>query len=112
LQGKVLLPELNEMFCFGCPACTPPLDEMWQAWYTIVEAADPFLDTITTADLQKFHVLESDGQTIEFTAGSLMQRVLYHYWYHTGESMAIRQSLGHTNLPDFVGDIDTECIAY
>jgi hypothetical protein len=29
-----------------------------------------------------------------------------HYWYHIGESMAIRQLLGHTGLPDFVGDID------
>jgi len=40
--------------------------------------------------------------------GSLMQRVLYHYWYHTGENMAIRQLLGHTNLPEFVGNIDDE----
>ena len=38
----------------------------------------------------------------------LMQRVIYHYWYHTGENMAIRQMLGHTGLPDFVGNIDDE----
>src|SRR5579875_1056397 len=33
---------------------------------------------------------------------------LYHYWYHTGENAAIRQMLGHINLPEFVGDIDGE----
>ena len=33
-------------------------------------------------------------------------RVLYHYWYHIGESMAIRQLLGHEKLPQFVGDPD------
>ena len=37
-----------------------------------------------------------------------MLRMTYHYWYHTGENAAIRQALGHTGLPDFVGDIDTE----
>jgi len=37
-----------------------------------------------------------------------LQRTLYHYWYHTGENAAIRQNLGHTGLPDFVGDIDEE----
>ena len=32
----------------------------------------------------------------------------YHYWYHTGEIQAIRQMLGHSNLPEYVGDIETE----
>ncbi len=40
--------------------------------------------------------------------GSLLLRVIYHYWYHTGENLAIRQALGHTDLPEFVGDIDSE----
>ena len=48
------------------------------------------------------------GGEFTVTAGSLMQRVLYHYWYHTGENMAIRQMLGNPNLPDFVGNIDEE----
>jgi hypothetical protein len=33
--------------------------------------------------------------------------VIYHYWYHLGESLGLRQALGHTGLPDFVGNIDT-----
>jgi hypothetical protein len=35
----------------------------------------------------------------------LLHRNLYHYWYHTGEAAAIRQMLGHTDLPQFVGDM-------
>jgi hypothetical protein len=29
----------------------------------------------------------------------------YHYWFHTGEAHAIRQLLGHPDLPQFVGDM-------
>lgn len=104
--GKVVRPELNDQFCFGCPACTPPLDEILTAWRAIIEAADPFLDTLTTDDLQREFAVE--GFPIMLTAGNLMQRVIYHYWYHTGESLAIRQMLGHSDLPVFVGNIDQE----
>lgn len=106
LQGQILLPHLNEQVGYDQPACTPALDEMWSAWHTIIAAADPFLDTLTTARLQE--PIFVDGQRVEYTAGSLLQRVIYHYWYHTGENLAIRQMLGHTGLPEFVGDIDTE----
>ena len=108
LQGKMLLPELQEKFCYGCPGFAPPLAEMWQAWQTIVDAADPFLDTLTTESLSKPFEVEIEGQMVQFTAGTLMLRTTYHYWYHTGENMAIRQALGHTGLPDFVGNIDDE----
>ena len=40
--------------------------------------------------------------------GNLLQRVIYHYWYHIGENLAIRQQLGHKRLPQFVGNIDDE----
>ncbi|GIK39347.1 MAG: hypothetical protein BroJett011_31800 [Chloroflexota bacterium] len=106
LQGQILLPDLNELVGYGQPASTPPLAEMWAAWQTIIAAADPFLDTLTTARLQEPIFL--DNQRTDYTAGSLLQRVIYHYWYHTGENMAVRQMLGHTELPEFVGNIDTE----
>jgi hypothetical protein len=105
-QGKVLLPQLDELFAYGAPASTPPLEEMWAAWRTITHAADPWLDALTTLDLQRQVVI--DGQPSAYLFGSLVQRVIYHYWYHTGESMAIRQMLGHTDLPEFVGDLDGE----
>jgi DinB superfamily len=48
LQGLVPLPNLNELVGYGQPACTPPLVEMWEAWQTITQLANPFLDTLTT----------------------------------------------------------------
>lgn len=105
-QGQILLPHINELFAYGAPASTPPLDEIWAAWHTITKTADPWLDALTTEKLQQ-HVL-IDGEPSPYIFGSLLQRVIYHYWYHTGENMAIRQMLGHTNLPEFVGDIDGE----
>ena len=37
--------------------------------------------------------------------GTLLLRNTYHYWFHSGEASAVRQMLGHANLPDFVGDM-------
>ena len=105
-QGQMLLPEINEQFAYGAPASTPALDEAWGAWWKITEAADRWLDSVTTETLQSNVVM--DGKPSEYIFGSLLQRTIYHYWYHTGENAAIRQSLGHTGLPDFVGDIDEE----
>ncbi|MBI1881535.1 MAG: DinB family protein [Chloroflexi bacterium] len=105
-QGRILLSQVNERFAYGAPASTPPLEEMWAAWHTITKTADPWLDTLTNEKLQRPVVI--DGEPSPYIFGSLLQRVIYHYWYHTGENMAIRQMLGQTDLPEFVGDIDTE----
>lgn len=105
-QGRILLPEVNELFAYGAPGSTPRLAEMWTAWEAITAAADPWLDGVSSERLQQRYLV--DGQPGPTTFGNLMQRVIYHYWYHTGENMAIRQALGHTNLPEFVGDIDGE----
>src|SRR5919199_6368285 len=103
-QGEMLLPEINTQFAYGAPASTPALDEMWDAWNTITKAADPWLDAVTISKLQENVV--RNGKPTPYIFGSLLQRVIYHYWYHIGENMAIRQNLGHTRLPQFVGDID------
>jgi len=105
-QGRVLLPELNQQFAYGAPASTPALDEMQQAWQTVTRAADLWLDTVTTAGLQQLFSNPAADWTTSF--GNLLQRVIYHYWYHTGENMAMRQMLGHSDLVDFVGDLDSE----
>jgi uncharacterized damage-inducible protein DinB len=105
-QGKTLLPELNQQFANGAPACTPALEEMQQAWQTVTRAADEWLDALTTAGLQQTFSNPAGDWTTSF--GNLVQRVIYHYWYHTGENMAMRQMLGHTDLVDFVGDLDAE----
>jgi uncharacterized damage-inducible protein DinB len=105
-QGQMPLPQVDAMFAYGAPASTPALAEMLEAWTTVTHAADPWLDALTTEKLQQ-HVIR-DGKPSSYIFGSLLQRVIYHYWYHTGENMAIRQSLGHRDLPEFVGDIDGE----
>jgi uncharacterized damage-inducible protein DinB len=60
---------------------------------------------LTTEKLEDEVVLRGWRTT---SNGSLLLRVIYHYWYHIGEIMAIRQQLGHQNLPDFVGTLDDE----
>ena len=105
--GQPLLrSDIDEAFRYGAAASTPSLAEMWHAWQTITTACDAWLDAVTGETLAS-HVVR-DGKPTEYIFGSLMLRTTYHYWYHTGENAAIRQSLGHTGLPDFVGDVDHE----
>ena len=103
-QGEMPLPEVNEQFATGAPASTPPLEQVWTAWETITRASDRWLEGLTTRRLQDFVI--SRGRPTKWMFGNLLQRVIYHYWFHTGENMAIRQSLGHKRLPQFVGNID------
>ncbi len=104
--GELPFPLIHKDFGYGAPACTPDLETVWPAWETITAAVDPWLDTLTPALLSQEHTRYRSEET--YTFGSLLQRVIYHYWYHTGEIMAIRQLLGHRDLPEFVGNIDEE----
>ncbi len=104
-QQQTPIPQLNELVGYGRPASTPPLAETLEAWQTVTQASEPFLDEITSEKLQSAITIQGWTTT---TPGSLLLRVIYHYWYHIGEIMAIRQQLGHADLPDFVGDIDNE----
>ncbi len=106
-QGKVPYPEVQEAFAYGVPASTPSLREVLAYWRKITKAVDPWLESITSEKLQE-HIMKKDGTPGEPIFGSLLQRTIYHYWYHTGENLAIRQMLGHTNLPQFVGNIDDQ----
>lgn len=105
-QGKLLLPEINEKFAYGAPASAPPLKEVLNAWRTITATSDPWLDTLTSDQLQQYIV--SEGRQTSRTIGNLIQRMIYHYWYHVGENMSIRQMLGHPKLAQFVGNIDRQ----
>jgi hypothetical protein len=105
-QGTVLRPDLNALVGFGAPASTPSLSEMLATWRTVTEAADPYLDRITAEELLREPITR--GKPLGTTIGSLMLRTTYHYWFHIGEILSIRQMLGHKRLPTFVGDIDTE----
>ncbi len=105
-QNKILFPQLNELFAYGAPMNTPSLEEMSGIWRTVAEAVDPYLDTLTTDVLQTDLLL--NGEPVGQSRGSALRRITYHYWYHIGEIQAIRQMLGHTNLPEYVGNIETE----
>ena len=104
-QQKEVAPGLVDLVGYGKPASTPPLDEMWAVWRKVTAAADEFLDTLTPEIMQLF--LMRNGKPVDESTGTLLMRNIYHYWYHTGEAAAVRQMLGHTNLPEFVGDINT-----
>lgn len=105
-EQRLLWLEIDREFAFGAPASTPSLKEMLAAWKSIATAADPWLDTLTSENLLQNVI--SNGKPLARTYGNLLQRVIYHYWYHTGENMAIRQMLGHERLGVFVGDIDSK----
>src|SRR5690349_19539252 len=55
-QGRMPLPEINTLFFSGGPASTPALADMWAAWNTLTQAADPWLDALTSEQLQQ-HVV-------------------------------------------------------
>lgn len=101
-QGKRLHPELRELVGFGRPATTPPLAEMWQTWRDVTAVADAYLDGLTPDMLLTRFAWQ--GKPMEENVGTLLQRNIYHYWFHTGEAHAVRQMLGHGELPQFVGD--------
>jgi hypothetical protein len=104
-QGINVAPQLDALVGNGAPASTPPLQEMWAAWHAVTEAGDPFLDSLTAEALLLPERI--DGIAQNHTVGSRVLRTTYHYWFHTGEILAIRQMLGHSDLPEFVGDIET-----
>ncbi|MCI0345753.1 MAG: DinB family protein [Chloroflexi bacterium] len=97
LTGQTPRPELNEIVASGGPATTPPLRDMLAAWKAISKAADPQLDRLAPADL-----LERLPGSPPRLIGNALRRVTYHYWFHIGEILAIRQVLNHPNRPEFV----------
>jgi len=128
---KVPNPQLNKLVGFGQPATTPPLADIWKAWHDITAATDSFLDSLTIEDMQT-HLTQEVKQDVKALEASLfgtaskeaLERVLakksirngenngtrilrttYHYFFHTGEAHAVRQQLGHPDLPYFVGDM-------
>jgi len=105
-QNTILVPKLDELVGYGQPAVTPPLAEMWEAWKLVTKAADVYLDELTSAMMPDFMIV--NGLPHAESIGSMLQRMIYHYWYHLGEALAIRQLLGHQRLPEFVGDMHGE----
>jgi len=87
----------------GQPAVTPPYDVMLAAWEQIIAETTPYLDALTLNDLTQ--TLTYEGEPLRESTGTMLHRLIYHYWYHLGEMQAIRQLLGHRDLPAYVGRI-------
>lgn len=102
-QGERPYPDLHKLVGYGSPPSTPPLAEMLDAWHTITAAADRYLATVTPEILLSH--FERRGEPLAESVGTMLQRNIYHYWFHCGEAYAARQMLGHTGMGDFVGDM-------
>ncbi len=103
IQGQIVAPEVDEWAGYGKLASQPPLDAVVDAWRRITTAADPYLDALTTPKLLEIPLRK--GKLFSHNVGSMVQRVIYHYFYHTGESQAIRQMLDHPGRPEYIGDL-------
>lgn len=102
-QDIDLAPDLHKVVGSGRPASTPPWEEMWERWREITETADQYLTTITPDTLSAH--LSWRGKQMSEDVGASLLRNIYHYWFHLGEAHAIRQMLGHTDLPEYVGEM-------
>jgi hypothetical protein len=105
-QNVILYPQLNEVFAVGAPMSTPSLKEMLDMWEKVTQAANPYLDSLTTDMLLTELLL--NGESVGQTRGDALRRITYHYWYHIGETQAIRQMLKHKDLYQYVGNLERE----
>jgi hypothetical protein len=101
LSGSTPEPIVDEIAAYGRPATTPSLRAMRRAWSHVVVEADPRLDALTEADM----IAALPGAPARLVGNAIL-RVTYHYWFHIGEIVAIRQLLDHPNRPEFVGNLE------
>ncbi|MBC8503421.1 MAG: DinB family protein [Chloroflexi bacterium] len=102
-QGKIIAQGLREAVGFGSPASIPNWDEMLQIWGDVTNAADEYLSSLND-DGVRTHLLRQ-GKALREDIGKSLLRNIFHYWFHLGEAHAIRQQLGHADLPQFVGNM-------
>ena len=100
----VLFPHLNTEFASGAPMSTPSLKAMRAAWSRLTKDGEPYLDSLKTKDLLRD--LPRDGKPSGQTLGDAIRRLTFHYWFHIGEILAIRQMLGQQRLPEYVGNLE------
>lgn len=102
-QGRDVIrhPELVELAGHPDRATTPELAVVREIWEGVTADADAYLDAVTDEMLGEHFIF--DGERLPESAGTMLYRNIHHYWFHIGEAHAIRQQLGHSALPDFVG---------
>ncbi len=70
--------------------------ELFELWKSITEQSNGWLETATTSDL------ENQFEKAKENTGSLLTRVIGHYYFHIGQIATIRKLLGY-DVPGFVG---------
>lgn len=96
----------TKKFGFRRPATTPELGHVFDLWHAIQEKTAEVHETLSDADMAELPHLF--GRQVHQPVSMWLLRMGWHYWYHLGEMQAVRQVLGHENLPDFVGRIPAE----
>ena len=100
-QGRSVTDQLRPLV--KEPDSTMPMAELMNIWRAARTAANDFLVTIDDDKLDE-HMLWN-GKEMPESIGTSLLRIMGHIWYHNGEIQVIRQQLGHTDLPQFVGDL-------
>lgn len=102
-KGELIFPDLHDQVGTGKPPSIPDIDQMWKCWKAITAKADAYLKSLTVEDFTTNYIVH--GKKLRENIGTLLYRNIYHYWFHIGEAQALRQQLGDTDLPQFVGDM-------
>ncbi len=103
-QGEIIEPRLPALV--KSPNTSIPLEELMGFWHNVRIAANRFLDTVTEEQLDDYFSPKGKQLPGSETIGTSLLRITAHIWYHNGEVQALRQQLGQTGLPQFVGNLD------
>lgn len=75
-QTTTIVLGLNDLVGYGKPARRLLLADMWAAWHSVTQAADPYLDALTPRVLQTH--FEGNGKPVPENIGTMLQRVICH----------------------------------
>ncbi|MEM7117979.1 MAG: DinB family protein [Chloroflexota bacterium] len=106
-QGKTVTDTVHA-FSWNHGSSVPALDAVLANWHQITAVADDFLNQVTEETLSDMLYW---GERPMENVGTMLRRQIWHYWYHLGEMQAIRQLLGHQNLPPYIGQM-TEAVIF
>jgi hypothetical protein len=106
-QGERPYPDVDRAYRPGAPASAPALEATLRVWRDVTCRADPWPDDLDVAAMAAPY-RKKDGSDGARIVGDLPQRVLYHYWLHLGQVVAVRRLLGHEKVPQFVGNVDRQ----
>ena len=100
-QGENPYPKLRQIV--KSPDEATDLGELLSMWRAVKEASVAYLAD-ATPELMDSH-FQWNGKDMPESVGTSILRIINHIWYHNGEIQVIRQQLGHTDLPQFVGNL-------